>query len=339
MTYAGAEGVTARQMAQTLHFSSPKSQLNPAFKRLEASLNGSDAAAGLQLRVANRLWGQQGFHFLPAFLQTTRDNYGAELGALDFKQPETARREINAWIDEHTEHKIQDLIAPGVLDASTRLVLTNAIYFKANWTSEFSKSHTTDAPFHLPGGQQITVPLMQQTHRFRYAEAEGMQLLELPYGRANQCSMLILLPKQVDGLSAVEKQLTYTTLQRWSASLQSRQVRTYLPKFKLTAEFELSGALGSLGMPLAFSQQADFSGMCDQEKLFISAVIHKAFVDVNEEGTEAAAATAVAMRAMAIRPSPEEPVEFRADRPFVFLIRDQRTDSILFLGRLANPQS
>jgi serine protease inhibitor len=338
MTYAGAEGETKDQMAKVLHFPLPEAKLNPAFATLRKLLNDSEETPGFQLRIANRLWGQKGFHFMPEFLQVTKADYGAKLGLLDFKQAEAARETINSWIEEQTNDKIQNLIGPGVLDASTRLVLTNAIYFKARWMHEFSKDATTDAPFHVSVSQQIAVPTMHQTHRLRYSQSNGVQLLELPYGENSSLSMLILLPKAIDGLGDLEKRLTSENLQKWSAGLQTRLVKVDLPKFKTTSQFSLGGVLESMGMSLAFSDKADFSGMSTEERLFISAVIHKAFVDVNEEGTEAAAATASAAGEKAMRPRPEEPVEFRADHPFVFLIRDNRTQSILFLGRMVNPK-
>ena len=178
---------------------------------------------------------------------------------------------------------------------------------------------------------------MHLMRRLAYGAVDGVQILELPYAQEGRLSMLILLPTKVDGLSDLEKGLTAENLQKWSAGLRPRPVNVSLPRFKMTSEFGLGDVLQSLGMSLAFSDKADFSGMSSQEKLLLSAVIHKAFIDVNEEGTEAAAATAVAMKAEAAAPSPDEPVEFRADHPLVFLIRDRRTESILFLGRLVNP--
>lgn len=338
MAYAGAEGQTGEQMAKVLHFPLPPAKLHPAFSNLQKRLSFEGETPVFQLRVANRLWGQKGFHFLPTFLKVTSDNYGAELGLVDFKQSEGARKTINSWIEEQTDDKIQDLLAPGVLDANTRLVLTNAIYFKARWEHEFSETATKDAPFHLSDRQQVTAPLMHQQHRLRYGDSGGVQVLELPYADDGTLSMLILLPKKIDGLSELEKLLTSENLQNWSAGLKSRLVNVHLPKFKMTSEFELGDVLSAMGVPLAFSDKADFSGMSTEEQLYFSAVIHKAFVDVNEEGTEAAAATAVAIRAAAERVRPEEPVEFRADHPFVFLIRDNRTEAVLFLGRVVNPK-
>jgi serpin B len=261
------------------------------------------------------------------------------MGLVDFKQAEQARKTINSWVEEQTDQKIQDLLPPGVLNADSRLVLTNAIYFKARWEHEFSKSATKDAPFHLAARQQVMVPTMQRQARLRYGESGDVQVLELPYVGYQGLSMLILLPKKIDGLTDLEKALTSENLQKWSAGLKSRPVNVHLPKFKMTSDFDLADLLSSMGMSLAFSDNADFSGMSAEEPLAISAVIHKAFVDVNEEGTEAAAATAVAMRFGAAMPRPEEPIEFRADHPFVFLIRDSRTDAVLFLGRLVNPKT
>jgi serpin B len=325
-------------MAEVLHFAAPAASVSPAFAALGKLLGSGDKTSKFQLRVANRLWGQQGFHFLPGFLKVTSANFGADLGLVDFGQSEAARKTINTWIEEQTAGKIQNLLAPGVLNANTRLVLTNAIYFKARWTHEFSKGATADAPFHTSAAAEIAVPTMHQTERLNYGAADGIQVLELPYGGDHSLSMFILLPDKVDGLADLEKRLTGENLQKWLAGLQSRPVKVDLPKFKMTSEFSLSDTLAALGMPLAFSNKADFSGMSTQEPLSISAVIHKAFVAVDEDGTEAAAATAVGIKAEAAAPSPEEPIEFRADHPFVFLIRDKRTQSILFIGRLAQPE-
>ena len=339
MTDAGAKGLTEKQMSDVLRFSVSRDKLGPAFAQLRQTLVSKDEKPDFQLRVANRLWGQQGFHFLPAYLQTTKDEYGAELGLVDFKkQAEGARKEINAWVEEQTDHKIKDLLAPGVLNSDSRLVLTNAIYFKARWQTEFTKGATADAPFHVSAEKNDSVPMMHQTHRFSYGESEDVQALELPYGRGN-LAMLILLPKKNDGLADLEKGLNGENVKKWTANLKPRLVQVSLPKFKLNAEFSLAKVLDSMGMKLAFSDQADFTGMSNEEPLKISAVIHKAFVDVNEEGTEAAAATAVVItRAMAVMPRPEETVVFHADHPFVFLLRDHQTGSILFMVRLANPK-
>lgn len=335
MTYAGAVGETEKQMARVLHFNLPKAKLHAGYGTLTEILNSQQP--GYRLNMANRLWAQKGYPFQPEFLTLTRDRYGAELAPVDFaRQTEQARLAINAWVEEQTQGKIEDLIASGDLDAMTRLVLTNAIYFKGAWAKEFTKDATKDAAFHLSSDRRIMTPLMHQTDDFLYAAKDDLQILELPYA-GGDLSMVILLPKQVDGLARLESQLTAEKVQQWTSDLRQRQVQVSLPKFKLTSRFYLSEVLQSLGLTLPFSPQADFSGISTAEDLMISEVIHKAFVDVNEEGTEAAAATAVTIRVTAA-PIVQEPVVFRADRPFLFFLRDNRTQAVLFLGRLTNPQ-
>lgn len=336
MTYAGARGQTAEQMAKVLNLRLPPETLHPAFGDLRRTWDVKDPGRGYRLSVANRLWGQAGFDFLSGFLSITRNDYGAELAQVDFSgQTEEARRRINTWVEQQTQEKIQNLIPPGVLDATTRLVLTNAIAFKGDWTEPFRKEATQVAPFHVSARQQTDVPLMYQKDDVRYWSGDGLKMLELLYGKGD-LAMLLLLPDEIAGLSALEARLTTDNLSRWQAALRQQDVRIYLPRFQLTLRFQLADVLEAMGMALAFTpRKADFSGMSSEQELFLSAVIHKAFVDVNEEGTEAAAATAVGMRvASAMR----QPTVFRADHPFVFLIRDNRTGSILFLGRLVNPK-
>lgn len=337
MTYAGARGRTQQQMQGVLHLRLADQQLHAAFGTLGKLLNSGGDQQGYRLSMANRLWGQKTYPFQADFLQLTRAQYGAELAPVDFAQSEPARQLINKWVEDQTQDKIADLIPPGVLNGMTRLVLTNAIYFKGAWDADFDPKFTEDAPFHLAGNQEVAVPLMHQVDDFRYAEAEGLQLLELPYAK-NRLSMLVLLPRQVDGLADLESKLTADTVARWASGLRKQKVRVYLPRFKMTSQFQLADALSAMGMPLAFSDEADFSGISTADELKISAVIHKAFVDVNEEGTEAAAATAVVIAETSARRDPQEPVLFRADHAFVFLIRDHQTDAILFLGRLAEPK-
>jgi len=334
MTYAGAEGETEQEMAKTLHFDLPEAQVHPAFASLIAILNAPEKEA-YELRVANRLWGQRGYGFLRRYLETTREDYGAQLAQVDFiDKTELARREINAWIEEQTNDKIKDLIPSGALDRLTRLVLTNAVYFKGKWEHEFDKKATHDAPFTVSNGEKIDVPLMFQKEKFRYGETGELQLLEMPY-KGDDLSMLVLLPKKVGGLAAIEKQLSVETLDEWSSGMRRQEVRTYIPKFKLTEKFQLNSMLSALGMPSAFAPgKADFSGMNGKRDLYITAALHKAFVDVNEEGTEAAAATGIVF---GITAEPPEPKVFRADHPFVFFIRHNPTGSILFVGRVTNP--
>ncbi len=338
MTYAGAQGETAEQMAQVLHFAMPQEELHPAYAALQRTWNVDDPKeSGFRLSVANRLWGQRDYDFRQEFLKITRENYDAELAQVDFvRQAELTRLEINAWVEAQTQDKIKDLIPPGVLNDLTRLVLTNAIHFKGDWTEPFSKSATQEAPFHVSRSEKVDVPLMFRQDDFQFWEGEDLKMLELPYGKG-ELSMLILLPNDIEGLPALEARFNAENLSRWKAEMRTKEVRVHLPRFELTSEFQLADNLSAMGMPMAFSPgKADFSGMSTEEELYISAVIHKAFVDVNEEGTEAAAATGIAVAATAFI-EPEEPKVFRADHPFVFLIQDNRTSAILFLGRLLKP--
>ncbi len=333
MTYAGAKGDTAREMANVLHFALPEAQIHAAFAALLERLNVPEKKA-YELRVANRLWGQKGYGFLPSFLATTRNAYGAELVQVNFVgAADQARQDINTWVAEQTNDKIKDLVPQGVLNALTRLVLTNAIYFKGKWEHSFDKQETQEAPFTTSAGKRVEVSLMVQQEEFQYGETQKLQLLEMPY-IGDDLSMLILLPKQVDGLPALEKELTLENLAQWSSDMRSQEVLIYLPRFKLTERFELRSLLSALGMPSAFKpDQANFSGMNNARNLFLSAVLHQAFVEVNEEGTEAAAATGVVVIATSARIIPT----FRADHPFIFLIREKQSGSILFIGRVANP--
>lgn len=336
MTYAGAEGVTAKEMEATLHFTQPAEQVHAAFAGLTAIFN-SPKKDDYELRMANRLWGQTSYGFLPNYLQVTKQQYGAELSQLDFiHQPEPSRRMINTWVEEQTNNKIRNLMPQGSVTEMTRLVLTNAVYFKGKWAHEFKPENTKDAPFTTAEGKQVQSPLMFQKEKLSYGESDEAQLLELPY-QGDDLSMLIVLPKQVDGLPAVEKLLSAANLEPWTAGMRKQEVLAYLPRFKLTEEFRLNSTLAEMGMPSAFDPgRADFSGMNGRKDLFLGAAIHKAFVDVNEEGTEAAAATGIGVAVTSALVEPE-PKVFRADHSFIFLIRDARTKSVLFLGRVVNP--
>ncbi|KKM14669.1 hypothetical protein LCGC14_1703810 [marine sediment metagenome] len=368
MTYAGARGNTERQMQTVLNLhwyvlgSSardnggrgralpgrpwPQKRVHMGYADLLKELKpGKDA--GYQLHVANALWGQKGYPWLKTFLDTTGRNYGAGLREMDFKtQTEQARRTINTWVEEKTKDKIKDLLKPGVLTRDTRLVLTNAIYFKGDWASKFKEARTKPAPFHLSAGKTVKVPMMNQVAKFGYAETKDLQVLRMPY-KGKELSMLVLLPRKVGDLKAAISWLTKREHARRKvlkgrgpsaavalAALPERKVIVSMPKFKLTLALSLTKTLQAMGMKDAFSDAADFSGMDGRRDLFISAAVHKAFVDVNEEGTEAAAATAVVIGITSVAPSP--PV-FRADRPFLFLIRHEKTGAILFLGRNTNP--
>lgn len=341
MTYAGARGKTATQMANALHFSLSQKQLHQAFFELMKDLKADPRTSGYQLSIANALWGQRDYKFYDEFINITEKYYDAGFKKVDFineKNREEARQAINKWVEGKTNNKIKELIVktPQVLTDLTRLVLTNAIYFKGKWQFQFDAKNTQDAPFTLLNGEKVIVPMMSQTKEFNYAENDTLQIIEMAY-TGNKLSMVILLPKSIDGLRQIEGSLTQDNLNTWLSTLHNREVIASIPKFKMTSQFELNGALKSLGMVDAFDMQADFSGMApDPVGLYISEVLHKAFVDVNEEGTEAAAATAVVMMRMGI----EEPKPvFMADHPFIFIIRDTKAGSILFMGRVEDPLS
>jgi len=445
MTYAGARGNTEAEMAKAMHFDLGQEGLHGAYKGLIGTLNGgAKANGGYELSVANALWAQKDYAFRKEYFDLVRGNYGAGVENLDFAgATEEARKAINAWVEKETKDKIRELIKPGVLNAATRLVLTNAIYFKGKWEYPFEAKQTRDGEFTVAEGKKTTAPMMNQTKEFKYWEGDGVQVLELPYATAEaaggeqppmtimpgrmicspeckaklqanydtmqqcpvckkaQCSvackmcikcarekgvcevcgkklrsgmegrprrepaggglekmrqgdtggapvargaaaesglsMVIVLPKETDGLGKVEEVLTAAKVEEWIGKLRSERVAVSLPKFKMTSEFGLRDVLSGMGMKDAFVYgKADFSGMDGSHELYIGAVIHKAYVDVNEEGTEAAAATAVVMDAGA---APAPPKEFKADHPFFFVIRDRNTGSVLFVGRVVEPKS
>ena len=333
MTYAGARGNTEAQMAQALHFALDQHRLHPAFASVEARFRAVQDAGDVRLRVANSLWPQEGYPLLDEFLALTEQFYGVVITALNYGEPEEARQRINTWVKERTEGKIEELIPPEALLAL--LVLVNAITFKGNWARQFDEALTQDAPFWLAVEDQVRVPLMQQLGPFGYARVDDLHILELPYA-GDDVSMIVLLPAEIDGLAALEDSLSVESLRRWMGRLRESEVQVYLPRFEMRCGFELSGRLKAMGMTDAFDNSADFSGIDGTLSLYIWAIFHQAYVDVNEEGTEAAAATAVVMAPKGIPlPSPT----FRADHPFVFLIREKTTGSILFLGRVTNPAS
>jgi len=357
MTYAGARGDTAAQMAKTLHYDNDAAKVSEFFTGLLKILSSPPEVkladntwgkqwrakqpatqAPYQLYLANALWGQQSYRFKPEFIDLVQKKYAAGLNNLDFAaDPEHARGIINDWVAAQTKDRIKDLIPEGDIDHATRLVLTNAIYFKSKWAHEFSKDLTKDGPFQLAAAKSVDVPFMHQMGDFGYAENEDIQLLEMPYIK-DALSMVVLLPKKVDGLAALEKDLTAGKVNQWLKDMTGQTVEVTFPKFTFTSSFELEDSLAALGMTDAFDpRKADFSGMTAAEHLYISAVIHKAFVAVDEEQTEAAAATAVVMAGAA--PPVKAKVLFKADHPFIFLIRHNATGEILFLGRLVDPNA
>ena len=344
LTYTGARGQTADQMARVLHWCDGNGRTgawSPAVlaRSLGAAIadqNRRGVQGNYELVVANALWGHKDFTFLDDFLQTNETHYGGRLQSVDFAgDPESARVTINTWVEEQTRKRIQDLIPKGVIDEMTRLVLTNAIYFKGDWARPFAKDGTLNAPFKLGGNRTVDAPMMNQTGPFNYAEGPDLQVLEMPY-KGDELSMVILLPREADGVAKVEQGLTYDTLTAWLAQVRSHEVVVTIPRFKLSGQLSLAGTLRSMGMTDAFSGGADFSGMTGRRDLFISAVVHKAFVAVDEKGTEAAAATGVVMKLTSVGPR-TRPVVFLADHPFMFLIRDRVSGAILFVGRLTDP--
>lgn len=334
MTAAGASGNTAQQMAKVLHL-----KLEPRLHAaVQAWLNELSAEAGspqgYQLRMANALWGQTGYAFKPEFQELLKKYYGAGVQEANFtKATEEARKQINTWVADQTQGKIAELFKPGILMPGTVLVLANATYFKGKWALPFDAANTAEAPFTLSGGEKVNAPMMHQSASVGYVEDDAVQVLELPY-QGGQLSMLFLLPKKLDQLPALEAKFTVEYLQGYLMKLQVQKVQVSLPKFTIQAEFSLPGVLKELGMTDAFAlPPADFSGMTGKPEVSISEVLHHAFVEVTEEGTEAAAATAVTMTRGLSRP-----LSFQADHPFLFVIRDKRSNGLLFLGRVMDPR-
>jgi serpin B len=342
MTYAGAEGGTAEEMAATLRFLLDQENLHPAFNALDQKLDllaelevPKDQGDPFQLNIANAIWGQQDFHFEDDFLDLLAENYGAGLRLLDYiSQPEESRLAINQWVSDETKEKIQDLIPQGGITNDTRMVLSNAIYFKATWLEEFNKELTEEGIFYGLGGEEILAQMMRtgQDASFRYLKEDGYQAVELPY-IGSQVSMLVLVPDQ-GRFEEFEDQFSIEELNRTLDGLSYSPVELTFPRFEFETEISLASTLSAMGMPTALSEAADFSGMTGAKDLFISDVFHKAFVSVDEEGTEAAAATAVVM---SLTSMPESPIELTVDRPFLFLIREHETGTVLFMGRVVNP--
>jgi serpin B len=347
MTYIGAKEETAVEMANVLHIMDLRPENQDAALPLrtlvleryaeQVKLFSEQQENGLELHTANALWVKANYPLNLNFVKDVKDSFSATLEPVDFRNEPAARNRINDWVADQTSSKIQNLIAPGLLNPDTRLVLTNAIYFKAAWEEQFRKGNTKTERFHVSSVKDVDVEMMKQTHFYSLAELEGFRLLNITYEK-NQASLLVLLPNEVDGLAALEGSITSEKLALWIEKTKSVSVALSLPKFKLSSKFELNSALRALGMKKAFmAGQANFTGIASVpgEPLYIGLVIHQAFVDVKEEGTEAAAATAVIAPTAA--PRPAEPVSFVADRPFVYIIRNNRTGSILFMGRLADP--
>ena len=337
---AGAGGKTAEEMARVLHLPWGGPRLHEAFASLREHLLASprpDDASALRLTLASALWGQRGHPFTPRYIELARRFYGARLDEVDFGDPEATCRAINVWVEAETGGMIRNLVGPGMLSAATRLVLATAIFFKGMWARPFGRS--TEAPFHLRSGTDVAVPMMRQVNNLEYLEDAEFQAAALPY-RGGESSLVILVPRSVEGLAALEQQFTGQRLRHWMAGLEpSREVELWLPRFSMSSTLRLSTTLAAMGLAGALGPGADFTGIVEAGPFWISEVLHGARIDLDEQGTEAAAATVVLKVGAAMRPPVRrEPVVLKADRPFVYLIRHNRTGAILFMGRLSDPR-
>lgn len=334
MTYEGAKGQTAKEMQSVFHIPEDAKVRRPNFARIFNEINKKDKE--YKLSTANALWAQKDYNFLEEYTNNVEKYYGGKVTNLDFTgEGEKCRQIINKWVEDQTNDKIKDLIPQGVLNAYTRLVLTNAIYFKGTWVKQFDEKDTKEEDFTMTSGNAVKVTMMRLTGddaKFNYAETDEIQILEMPY-HGEDVSMLIILPKGND-LANIEKSITLEKLSEWKNMLNERRVDIFIPKFKFETKYFMAKALSDMGMPTAFGSTADFSGMDGTRDLFIQNVIHQAFVEVNEEGTEAAAATGVVMGITSV--GPRIPI-FRADHPFIFIIQERETGNILFLGRVSDP--
>jgi serpin B len=344
MAYAGARGRTESQMAKALHLSLPQGQMNKALGALNAQILETGKNKAVEINIANALWAEKSFPILESYLKTIQADYQGGIKQLDFLHgPDAARKTINTWVEEQTKQKIKDLLEPAMVGADTRLLLTNAIYFKGSWQSPFRKQLTKEDNFTLLDGSKAPVPMMNQEAWFRYLKQPDLQALEMPY-KGGELSMIVLLPSKGRNFENFEQSITLEKLNQWIGKLKEqetnvmfgREVNVFLPKFKISSELLLKEPVASLGMTDAFSpRDADFSGMTGRKDLFISQGVHKAFVETNEEGTEAAAATGWALQysGTVAYHNPE----FRADHPFVFLILHKPSNCILFFGRVTKP--
>jgi len=330
MAYEGARGNTADQMYSILNILQNDSATRGSFGRLYNLLNQNKE--GYNISTANAFWAQQNYPFLPNYINILESYYMAEANELDFSNNVEAARIINNWIENHTNNKIKNMIDPGALSEFTRLVLTNAIYFKGLWANQFNPENTHKADFKITQNTTTEVDMMSLSDtKFNYTETDDLQIIKLPY-KGNNLSMIIILPKE-NNISIAESELNAVNLTSWINSLKETEINVNIPKFKIETEYNLNDVLKKMGMTDAFSVAADFSGMDGTKDLYISDVVHKAFVEANEEGTEAAAATGVIMTLKAVLYS------FNADHPFVFLIQHEETGAILFMGKVMNPST
>lgn len=340
MTYEGARGQTADEMRSVFYFPEDENLRRSEYASLFSEINKGNKE--YELTSANALWAERNYRFLENYLGNVETYYGGKATNLDFvNNSEGSRVRINDWVEDQTKSRIKDLIPSGAINGSTRLVLTNAVYFKGEWIKTFNEDETKEEDFRTNENETVKVQMMRRLDEeatFGYMENDYLQILEMPYS-GDELSALFLLPKD-DSLEDLEDLLSIENLLGWKRNLKEQQVKVYIPKFKFETKYFMSGDLREMGMPLAFSDSADFSGMTGNKDLKISEAIHQAFVEVNEEGTEAAAATAVVvgLKSVASEKIPEIPI-FRADHSFIFLIQQKDTGNILFIGRVANPNS
>jgi serpin B len=332
MCAAGAKGKTLAEMQKVFHFPQEMANTHSGFEKLMALLNNEKVPAaerGFELAIANALWGSSSYPWNKDYIKLISTQYDSALFDTDFANPEPARKRINQWVETQTREKIKDLLPQGSITNLTRLVLTNAIYFKGKWEREFDKKLTKPQAFWNADGNSQDVPMMVRSASFAYSESDKVQMVELPY-RGNETSMLIVLPKKKGGLKEVERSITSTVLDELIKNLQRTSVNVTLPRFKIETKYDLGNVLRTMGIITAFTPDADFTGMhSSPEKLYITSAVHKAFVDVNEEGTEAAAATGIVVG----RASVSIPKVFTANHPFLFAIRHVPTNTLLFFGK------
>ncbi len=340
MTWAGAGGETASQMAEALHFGLPPEEIHAGFDGLRRAMTrrGSSPTgaeeSGSELGISNALWGQQGLQILPTFRELLAERYDATLHVVDFaSQAAEARRRINAWARQETRGHVVDLLPADTIQPDTRLVLTNTVYLKAKWEEPFEERDTSNEPFHLLDGTEVDVPTMHQTRQLRYKDGGSWQALEMPYSE-RRMSMLVLLPDS-GSFERFEADLDAKKVADIVEKLDRRRVEVSMPRFDHGASFELQPQLAALGMPSAFGQGADFSGMTGDQGTALSDVVHNAYVAVDELGTVAAAASATHM---GLGEPPIMDAWFEANRPFIFLIRDMKAGTILFVGRVLDPR-
>ncbi|XP_006027297.1 ovalbumin-like isoform X1 [Alligator sinensis] len=348
MVYLGARGNTALQVEKVLHFDELTGLEDPSitergkpkgihFKFKDLLLEINSHSANYTLRMANRLYAEKTYSILPQYLKCTNKLYQAGLESVDFKNAaEESRRIINSWVENQTNGLIKDLFGTGSIDNSTALVLVNAIYFKGKWNKEFEEENTKEMPFRINQQETKPVQMMHQAGFFKIASigSEKIQILELPYAN-EELSMIILLPNDISDLDQLENTINFDKLMAWTSStnVRKKKVEVYLPRMKLEEQYRLAPVLSSLGMTDLFTQSADLSGISTGRNLAVSEVIHKSYMEVNEEGTEAAAATGVNIVLM----SYVFPIKFKADRPFLFFIHHKKTNLILFYGRFSSP--